>query len=206
MSLTREQLSLEIIEAGRFLYGRGWSPATSSNYSTRLSASQALLTVSGKHKGQLGPNDVLATDLMGNILEPGKKPSAETLLHTQLYSWRAGIGAVLHTHSVNATVLSRMTPGEFIDFEDYELQKAFSGVTTHESRVRVPIFDNDQDIARLAAKVQPWLDGHPECVGYLIRGHGLYTWGARMSDALRQIEAFEFLFECELKVRSLRSS
>ena len=206
MSLTREQLSLEIIEAGRFLYGRGWSPATSSNYSTRLSASQALLTVSGKHKGQLGPNDVLATDLMGNSLEPGKKPSAETLLHTQLYSWRAGIGAVLHTHSVNATVLSRMTPGEFIDFEDYELQKAFSGVTTHESRVRVPIFDNDQDIALLAAKVQPWLDGHPECVGYLIRGHGLYTWGARMSDALRQIEAFEFLFECELKVRSLRSS
>jgi len=206
MSLTREQLSLEIIEAGRYLYGRGWSPATSSNYSTRLSASQALLTVSGKHKGQLGPDDVLATDLMGNSLEPGKKPSAETLLHTQLYTWRGEIGAVLHTHSVNATVLSRMTPGEFIEFEDYELQKAFSGITTHESRVRVPIFDNDQDIARLAAKVQPWLDAHPECVGYLIRGHGLYTWGARMSDALRQIEAFEFLFECELKVRSLRSS
>jgi len=206
MSLTREQLSLEIIEAGRFLYGRGWSPATSSNYSTRLSASQALLTVSGKHKGQLGPDDVLATDLMGNSLEPGKKPSAETLLHTQLYTWRGEIGAVLHTHSVNATVLSRMTPGEFIEFEDYELQKAFSGITTHESRVRVPIFDNDQDIARLAAKVQPWLEAHPECVGYLIRGHGLYTWGARMSDALRQIEAFEFLFECELKVRSLRCS
>ncbi|WP_248744711.1 methylthioribulose 1-phosphate dehydratase [Pseudomonas sp. MWU12-2037] len=206
MNLTREQLSLEIIEAGRFLYGRGWSPATSSNYSTRLSASQALLTVSGKHKGQLGPDDVLATDLAGNSLEPGKKPSAETLLHTQLYTWRGEIGAVLHTHSVNATVLSRMTPGEFIEFEDYELQKAFSGVTTHESRVRVPIFDNDQDIARLAAKVQPWLEAHSDCVGYLIRGHGLYTWGARMSDALRQIEAFEFLFECELKVRSLRSS
>ena len=203
MSLTRKHLSQEIIEAGRFLYARGWSPATSSNYSTRLSASQALLTVSGKHKGQLGPDDVLATDLAGNSLEPGKKPSAETLLHTQLYSWRAGIGAVLHTHSVNATVLSRLTPGDSIEFEDYELQKAFSGVSTHESRVLVPIFDNDQDIARLAAKVQPWLEAHPDCVGYLIRGHGLYTWGARMSDALRQIEAFEFLFECELKTRAI---
>ena len=203
MSLTREHLSQEIIEAGRFLYARGWSPATSSNYSTRLSASQALLTVSGKHKGQLGPDDVLATDLAGNSLEPGKKPSAETLLHTQLYSWRAGIGAVLNTHSVNATVLSRLTPGDSIEFEDYELQKAFSGVSTHESRVLVPIFDNDQDIARLAAKVQPWLEAHPDCVGYLIRGHGLYTWGARMSDALRQIEAFEFLFECELKTRAI---
>ena len=205
MSLTREHLSLEIIEAGRFLYARGWSPATSSNYSTRLSASQALLTVSGKHKGQLGPDDVLATDLAGNSLEPGKKPSAETLLHTQLYSWRPDIGAVLHTHSVNATVLSRLTPGDSIEFEDYELQKAFSGVSTHESRVLVPIFDNDQDIARLAAKVQPWLEAHPDCVGYLIRGHGLYTWGARMSDALRQIEAFEFLFECELKARAIRN-
>ena len=203
MSLTREHLSLEIIEAGRFLYGRGWSPATSSNYSARLSATEALLTVSGKHKGQLGLDDVLATDLSGNSLEPGKKPSAETLLHTQLYNWRPEIGAVLHTHSVNATVLSRLTPGESIEFENYELQKAFSGVSTHESTVRVPIFDNDQDIERLAAKVQPWLDAHPDCAGYLIRGHGLYTWGARMSDALRQIEAFEFLFECELKTRAV---
>ncbi|MGE8098939.1 methylthioribulose 1-phosphate dehydratase [Pseudomonas fluorescens] len=203
MSLTREQLAQQIIDAGRFLYGRGWSPATSSNYSTRLSATEALLTVSGKHKGQLGMDDVLATDMSGNSLEPGKRPSAETLLHTQLYNWRADIGAVLHTHSVNATVLSRLLQGPVITFEDYELQKAFSGISTHESRVRVPIFDNDQDIGRLASKVQPWLDDHPDCVGYLIRGHGLYTWGPKMSDALRQIEAFEFLFECELKMRAL---
>ena len=201
--MNRETLTREIIEAGRFLYGRGWSPATSSNYSARLSADQALLTVSGKHKGQLGEEDVLATDLDGISQEPGKKPSAETLLHTQLYRWKPGIGAVLHTHSVNATVLSRLTLADSLVFADYELQKAFSGVSTHESQVLVPIFDNDQDIARLAAKVQPWLDAHPECVGYLIRGHGLYTWGPRMSDALRQVEAFEFLFECELKVRAL---
>ncbi|MCY1280525.1 Methylthioribulose-1-phosphate dehydratase [compost metagenome] len=201
--MSREQLAQEIIDAGRFLYGRGWSPATSSNYSARLAADQALLTVSGKHKGQLGPDDVLATDLDGRSLEPGKKPSAETLLHTQLYRWKAEVGAVLHTHSVNATVLSRLTPGDHLVLEDYELQKAFSGVTSHEGRVLVPIFDNDQDIARLAAQVQPWLDDNPDCVGYLIRGHGLYTWGPRMSDALRQVEAFEFLFECELKTRAI---
>ena len=201
--MSREALAREIIEAGQFLYARGWSPATSSNYSVRLSPTEALLTVSGKHKGQLGLDDVLATDLAGNSLEPGKKPSAETLLHTQLYGCKPGVGAVLHTHSVNATVLSRLTAGDHLVFEDYELQKAFSGVSTHESKVVVPIFDNDQDIARLAAKVQPWLDQHPDCAGYLIRGHGLYTWGAKMSDALRQIEAFEFLFECELKTLSV---
>lgn len=200
----RETLARQIIEAGRFLYARGWSPATSSNYSARLSASEALLTVSGKHKGALGLDDVLATDMQGHSLEPGKKPSAETLLHTQLYSCDARINAVLHTHSVNATVLSRVTSGAVLVFEDYELQKAFSGVSTHESPVQVPIFENDQDIARLASRVQPWLDKHPDCVGYLIRGHGLYTWGASMQDALRQVEAFEFLFECELKMRAVR--
>ncbi len=203
MSVDREQLARQIVEAGRFLHGRGWSPATSSNYSTRLSADQALLTVSGKHKGQLSLDDVLATDMAGNSLEPGKKPSAETLLHTQLYRWQPQIGAVLHTHSVNATVLSRLTAADHLVFEGYELQKAFSGITTHEARVQVPIFANDQDIVRLAGQVQPWLDAHPDGVGYLIRGHGLYTWGAQMSDALRQVEAFEFLFECELKVRSV---
>lgn len=203
MNPTREQLNRALIETGQFLYGRGWSPATSSNYSARLSASEVLLTVSGRHKGQLGPDDLLATDLDGHSLEPGKRPSAETLLHTQLYRWGVGIGAVLHTHSVNATVLSRLTAADHLVFEDYELQKAFAGFSSHESRVLVPIFDNDQDIARLASRIQPWLDTHPDCVGYLIRGHGLYTWGTRMSDALRQIEAFEFLFECELKVRAL---
>lgn len=203
MTDKRELLTRQIIDAGRFLYGRGWSPATSSNYSARLDAERALLTVSGKHKGQLTEDDVLATDLAGNSLEPGKKPSAETLLHTQLYAWRAGIGAVLHTHSVNATVLSRLTAGDRLLLEDYELQKAFAGVTTHEGQVVVPIFANDQDIARLAGQVQQWLDAHPDCVGYLIRGHGLYTWGPQMSDALRQIEAFEFLFECELKTRQV---
>lgn len=204
--LNREHLTQQIIDAGRFLYGKGWSPATSSNYSARLSEETALLTVSGRHKGELGFNDVLATDLEGNSLEEGKKPSAETLLHTQLYKWRTEIGAVLHTHSVGATVLTRLTEGDTLQFEDYELQKAFTGVATHESVVTVPIFDNDQDMERLASKVQPWLDAHPDCAGYLIRGHGLYTWGAQMSDALRQVEAFEFLFECELRIRALQKN
>ena len=204
MTATREQLSQAIIEAGQFLYGRGWSPATSSNYSTRLTSAEVLLTVSGKHKGQLGLNDLLAVDMSGHSLESGKKPSAETGLHLQLYRWRSEIGAVLHTHSVGATVLSRVTLSNSLVFADYELQKAFAGITTHASQILVPIFENDQDIERLAGTIQPWLDDHPECVGYLIRGHGLYTWGNTLSDALRQVEAFEFLFDCELKLRTLQ--
>ena len=203
MANTRGQLTAQLIQAGQSLYARGWVPATSGNFSARLSAEQLLLTASGKHKGQLTADDLLATDTAGQSLEVLKTPSAETLLHVQLYQSRPRIGAVLHTHSVNATVLSRLAGDEPLQLRDYELQKAFAGINSHEGELLVPIFANDQDIARLASRVQPWLDAHPEAVGYLIRGHGLYTWGADIGEALRQIEAFEFLFECELKMRAL---
>ena len=47
------------------------------------------------------------------------------------------------------------------------------------------------------------LDHHPDVHGYLIAGHGLYTWGRTVDDALRHVEAFEFLFECEWKTLCL---
>jgi methylthioribulose-1-phosphate dehydratase len=77
-------------------------------------------------------------------------------------------------------------------------------VGTHACRVNVPVFDNDQDIARLAARVDAFMDENPLIHGYLTRGHGFYTWGATVDEALRHVEAFEFLFECEMRKRSIR--
>jgi methylthioribulose-1-phosphate dehydratase len=69
----------------------------------------------------------------------------------------------------------------------------------------MPVFDNDQDIARLAQKVDACLQDLDELPGYLIRGHGFYTWGDSLQDALRHVEAFEFLFACELRLRGRTS-
>lgn len=194
-----------IADAGRFLYYRGWSPATSSNYSARVDQDHIAITVSGRHKGQLGAGDVMVVDLQGMPVQSNSRASAETLLHTALYQVFPDAGAVLHTHSVNATVLSRLVPaGEHLTFEGYELQKAFDGVVTHETAVTVPVFDNTQDIEALARDTREWFLKHPEQPGYLIRGHGLYTWGKTMADCLRHVEAFEFLFECELATMRVR--
>lgn len=194
-----------IVDAGRFLYDRGWSPATSSNYSARIDSDHVAITVSGRHKGQLAAGDVMVVDLNGNPVQSNCKSSAETLLHTVLYQVFPDAGAVLHTHSVKATVLSRLIPpGKSLELEGYELQKAFAGVTSHEGRLSVPVFDNTQDIPALAEQTAEWFRVHPEQPGYLIRGHGLYTWGATMADCLRHVEAFEFLFECELETMRVR--
>ncbi len=192
----------QIIEAGHFLNQRGWVPATSSNFSMRLRDGSVAVTVSGYHKGALSEEAVMRVDGKGNSLD-GRRPSAETLLHTSLYQRFEDAGAVLHTHSVNATVLSRLFEQQLV-FEDYELQKAFSGVETHEGTITVPIFANDQDIPRLATEVERYMDSHPPVHGYLIAGHGLYTWGRDMAEALRHIEAYEFLFECELAMLGVK--
>jgi methylthioribulose-1-phosphate dehydratase len=194
-----------IVDAGRFLYGRGWSPATSSNYSARLDDHHIAITVSGRHKGELAAGDVMVVDLAGQPVQSQCRSSAETLLHTVLYEVFPEVGAVLHTHSVNATVLSRLLPPDQpLILEGYELQKAFPGQDTHDASLQVPVFDNTQDIPDLAGRTAQWFRDHPQQPGYLIRGHGLYTWGRTMADCLRHVEAFEFLFECELATMRLR--
>jgi methylthioribulose-1-phosphate dehydratase len=194
----------ELIAAGRFFFERGWVPATAGNFSARLDERHMAVTVSGHHKGELTEDGLLVVDLDGNVISPGKRPSAETFLHIIMYRRSPGIGAVLHTHSVNATVLSRISPDGLM-LEDYEVLKALPGIDTHQTRLKVPVFANDQDIRQLAAQVDDVMNREPGIAGYLIAGHGLYTWGCDVAAARRQMEAFEFLFECEMAMRGLRA-
>lgn len=196
-----------LIEAGRELHARGWVPATSGNFSARLSGSEIALTVSGRHKGKLDESGIMRADMQGRAVGSDKRPSAETLLHTQLYRRYPEVGVVLHVHSVNATLISRAVQrsgAHDLVLAGYELLKAFPGNATHETSMRVPVFANDQDIPRLAAKVDAWLDANDPIWGYLIAGHGLYAWGRDMAETLRHLEAFDFLFECELRERGMR--
>ena len=99
---------------------------------------------------------------------------------------------------MNAVLLSQRYP-DFVRLSQYELLKAFPGITSHTATIVVPVFGNDQDIPRLAARVQHYLDNNDDVYGYIIANHGLYTWGRSMADTLRHIEAFEYLFACTLQ-------
>ncbi|MGY6274287.1 methylthioribulose 1-phosphate dehydratase [Methylomonas sp. MgM2] len=192
----------ELIAAGRFIDGKGWVPATSGNFSVRLSDGNIAITVSGRHKGRLQREDIMLIDAEGNSLD-GKRPSAETLLHTSLYRRYPPVRAVLHPHSINATLVARLFKTEIV-LEDYELLKALPGIDTHETRITVPIFANDQNIPRLALAVENYLDQHKDIYAYIIAGHGFYTWGDSVSSALRHLEALEFLFDCEIRLKGVK--
>jgi len=192
----------ELIEAGRRIDALGWVPATSGNLSARLSDGSVAITASGCHKGALQPGDILRVDADGNAPD-GARPSAETALHLALYRRYPEVGAVLHPHSPGATLISRLYDGPLV-LEGYELLKALEGIATHAARVVIPVFPNDQDMPRLAARVDAYVDAHGDIPGYLIAGHGFYTWGATVADALRHAEALEHLFDLELRLHGAK--
>lgn len=191
-----QDLTHALIAAGELFHRRGWVPATGGNFSARLDDGQMLITASGWHKGELRPEAFLVADLDGRPQDPARKASYETLLHCQVYRHDPGAGSVLHTHSIANTVLSRRH--DSIRLAGYELLKLLPGIQTHEVAVEVPVFENDQDIARLAARVDQWFKTHGGAAAYLIRGHGLYAWGADVAQARHRVEALEFMLECEL--------
>ena len=194
-----------IARAGRKLGALGLTPATSSNFSMRLDVGTLAVTISGKDKGALTAADVMRVDMDGDPVGTSARPSAETLLHTQIYRRFPEANAVLHTHSRAQTVASRLfAPAGLLRFEGYELQKAIAGHTTHESQLDVPVFANTQHMPELVRNVDAWIDSGKPLYGYLIDGHGIYTWGRDMAEAERHVEAFEFLIHCELDLRRLR--
>jgi methylthioribulose-1-phosphate dehydratase len=196
------QAAREIIGAGRWLDARGWAPATAGNYSVRLDASRIAITVSGRHKGRLTADDVMVVDSEGRP-QGDQQPSAETALHAVMYRLDPAVEAVVHTHSIFGTILGMDDDRDTFELEGYELLKVLPGIATHDTTVSLPIFDNTQDMTVLARSVIDRWERGP-FPGYLIRGHGLYTWGSTMNLALRSVEALEFLIACEIERRKLR--
>ena len=203
MQRTFEECSQDLMNAGHILYAQGMVPATSGNFSARITPDRYAITVSGTHKGHLTTAAIMQIDAEGRSLD-GRRPSAETGLHLQLYRRFPDAHVVLHHHSLYATLISQGATDK-LEFEDYELLKAFPDIDTHAARLEVPVFANDQDILRLAKKVEEYMRVNPHVHGYLISGHGLYTWGDSMETALKYVEAFEFLFKCELMKRGVRA-
>jgi len=181
----------------REFHGRGWALGTSGNYSVVLQESpfRLLITSSGLDKSALAESDFLKIDADGRVLSGKGKPSAETSLHLAVARAR-NAGCVLHTHSVWSTLLSERHCGEGgLAIPGYEMLKGLEGVKTHEHREWIPILENSQDIPALARRVTEVLEREKDGHGFLLSGHGLYTWGVDMAQARRHVEIFEFLFE-----------
>jgi enolase-phosphatase E1 len=193
-----------LLTFARSCHERGWALATSGNFSVRIGETHLAVTASGRHKGRLTRDDIAVVGLGAGARgsgagTPEPTPSAETPLHQALYRRFPHVGAVAHTHSVAATVLSRRSLAEgFLNIAGYEMQKALAGVRSHDETVALPIVENSQDMPALVRAVDDALERFPAAFGYLVAGHGLTTWAKDVATLERHVEALEFVLACEL--------
>jgi methylthioribulose-1-phosphate dehydratase len=204
--MTYPAVAQDLVFTGREFHRRGWVLGTSGNFSVVLAREplRIAITESSADKGALELEQILQIDEQASVVESirhsnarhnSAKPSAETLLHLAVIK-ASGAGAVLHTHSVWSTLLSdRAFPDGRLTIHGYEMLKGLAGVTTHEHEERIPIFENTQDMETLSDVVERMLEQHPEAHAFLIRRHGLYTWGKDLKEAVRHVEILEFLME-----------
>lgn len=192
----------ELIRAGRALHRRGWLAAGSGSLSARLDMELFAITVSGADTGVLTEDDFLVVNAQGHAVQRVRTPSPEIPVHTMIYGLLPWVGAVLHIHSANATLAS-LTGDEQVSFQGYELLKTFRGVRSHLDVVNLPVLANEQNTPALAsnaaARIQDTSGSVPGC---LIRGNGLYAWGASVGDTMRHLEALELLLDCHLRLAS----
>ena len=193
-----EDLATGLAGIAKGFHARGWLLGTSGNLSAVLQRDPLRLAMSpsGVDKGELLPEQVLAIDENARIVSThGGKPSDESLLHIRIVKER-GAGAVLHTHSIWNTILSDLHASKGgVTIEGYEMLKGLQGVRTHEHAEWLPIIDNSQDMPALADTIGKTLNEHKEAHGFLLRRHGLYSWGDTLAHAKRHIEILEFLLE-----------
>jgi len=191
------QLAAQLAEIGKIFYGRGWALGTSGNFSAIVSREplRLAITATGVDKGALTPADILQIDEAGKVVRGSGRPSSESRVHLAVVNLFEA-GAVLHTHSVWSTIISECCAAQGgVALEDYEMLKGLEGVVTQQHREWLPILENLCDVAGQARVVEATLRQHPTAHGFLLRRHGLYTWGQGLSEAKRHVEILEFLLE-----------
>ncbi|MBG9790065.1 methylthioribulose 1-phosphate dehydratase [Brevibacillus laterosporus] len=180
---------------------RDWFPGTSGNLSIKISdvPLQFAVTASGKDKTKLSPEDYLIVDGNSSSVEPTNlKPSAETLVHAVVYQSIPDAGACFHVHTIANNVISELyAQKQSFSIHGQELIKGL-GIWEENALLNVPIVENYADIPTLAAAIKEAI--RPDVPGVLIRNHGIYAWGRNDFEAKRHIEAFEFLFEYQLRL------
>ena len=191
----------EMASTIRALNLKGWSPATSTNYSFRTEDGQIWVSRSGVDKSKFLASDFITVDANGQAMGEfvGIKPSAETLIHCVIYELFPETKVILHSHGVYPILISANAKSH-VSFEGYEVQKGFHGQTTHHAKVEIPVFDNTQDMYDFAETLRNNSERF-NCHVFIMRKHGTYAWGTSLFDAKRHLETLDYLCQCEYMMK-----
>ena len=181
----------DVVKYCRKMITAGLTKGTGGNISI-LNRELGLMAVSpsGIDYFETTAADVVVMDLAGNVVDGRRKPSSEYELHRIFYVRRQDIDAVVHTHSVYATVLATLR--QPLPAASYLV--AYSGLDVRCAEYAT--FGTTE----LAERT---FDAMNERFAVLMANHGLLTGSKDILNAFNIAEQIEYCAEVYVKARAI---
>ena len=179
-----------LVDYGKKLSLEGLCPGTSGNLSVYDPDSGLMaITPSGLNYFETCPEDIVITDLSGNIADGGRRPSSELNLHAAFYRAKPEARSVVHTHSVFCTTLGIL--GEPIRAVHFMIGAANS----REIPLAPYVTFGTEELAEVAVR----FCGGSKAV--LLANHGLVTCGGSLADAFELAVTLEYVAQLQYRAR-----
>jgi L-ribulose-5-phosphate 4-epimerase len=153
---------------------------------------------SGVDYGKLTPANMVLVDLEGKAVEGKMRPSSDTPTHCRLLQAFTGVGAIVHTHSRNASAFAqagRAIPCFGTTHADYFFGDVPVTRPMTESEVATAYeLETGNVIVERFADLDP-----DEMSAVLVHGHAPFVWGATTDLALETAMALELVAGMALK-------
>ena len=188
---TEMQYRREICRVGRWMYTRGYVVASEGNLSVRLEEDRILVTPAGACKGRLASQDLLVTDLSGEVVRGTGRPSSETMMHLLYYRTRPDVRAICHAHPPTATGFA--AAGRALE------EAVLPEVIICLGRIPLAPYATP-GTWELCASLEPLV---PTYDAILLENHGVVTCGQDLSTAYQRMEIVEQFARVMLTAESL---
>jgi L-ribulose-5-phosphate 4-epimerase len=179
-----DRLKAEVCKANMDLVRLGLVTLTWGNVSgIDREAGLVVIKPSGVDYGLLTVGTMVVVDLGGNVVEGNLRPSSDTPAHLELYRAFPGIGGIVHTHSVYATMFAqacREIPCLGTTHADH-----FNGSVPLTRFLTVDEVQGGYELETGKIIVERFSGIDPaDFPGVLVAGHAPFAWGRNPSDAV----------------------
>lgn len=196
-----EELKQKVYEANLLLPKYGLVVFTWGNVSG-IDREKGLVVIkpSGVDYDVMKAEDMVVTDLEGNVVEGKLKPSSDLMTHLEFYKNFKDIGGVVHTHSINAVAFAQAgkdIPALGTTHGDY-----FYGSIPCTRYMSDEEIKNDYELNTGKVVVEEFKTRNIDpnnMPAVLVHSHGPFTWGKDPFDAVHNSVVLDTLAEMALK-------
>lgn len=205
----KEHPRILIPELCKQFYDLGWVTGTGGGISIRQ-GHKIYIAPSGVQKERICPDEMFVQDISGNDLElPPEEKKLKKSQCTPLFMCaytRRNAGAVIHTHSKFAVMVTLHWPGKEFRVTHLEMIKGIKNqklgkAYRYDDELVVPIIENTPFEEDLKEELDKTILAYPETCAVLVRRHGVYVWGDTWQQAKTMTECYDYLFDIALQMK-----